>query len=365
LCLIDGAAEAVRRTNDAGFLAVLVTNQPQVAKGFASREVIESIHARLETDLGRAGAKLDRIYWCPHHPEAGHEDEVTELKGACECRKPTPGLLVRAATDLNVDLGRSCIIGDSWRDFGAGRSMGVAVYGVRTGEGSRLLPPGIEPPDLIFDDVNEATAFVVHGVPEVEILATRLAQDAPSQRPKLVAVSGISRTGKSTVAHALRTALGRKGIETLHVRLDDWIVPRKERAPESTVAERTQSASMPEIARRLLGGETVEAPGYDPHDRRGGRIVRYTAPSRGVVILDGVLAGSSGLQHLIDALVYVEAADEIVEARTRAFYRWKGCPAGEIAATLRRRRSEEWPAVRKQRTGADLIVGSSDASRRV
>ncbi|MBI3178547.1 MAG: HAD-IIIA family hydrolase, partial [Deltaproteobacteria bacterium] len=89
--LIPGAPQAVRAVNDAGLLAVVITNQSQVAKGFITPKYLERILAKLETLLGEEGAKLDRIYYCPHHPEQGFPGEVPELKIACECRKPKPG----------------------------------------------------------------------------------------------------------------------------------------------------------------------------------------------------------------------------------------------------------------------------------
>lgn len=164
LRLIPGAAEAVRLVNQAGWLAIGVTNQPQLAKGFLTRDGLDRIHARLDTLLGDAGAWLDRLYFCPHHPERGFEGEITDLKIACDCRKPKSGMILRAADELPADLTASCLIGDSFRDVGAARAAGILSYGVRTGVGCRDLGQA-GPPDRMFENVQEAVSFLTQGSP--------------------------------------------------------------------------------------------------------------------------------------------------------------------------------------------------------
>ena len=160
LALTPRAGQAVRAINEAGLLAIVVTNQPVVAKGRLSVAQLEMMHAKLETLLGRQGAKLDGIYACPHHPERGFAGEVAELKIDCDCRKPRPGLLRAAANDLPVLMERSCLIGDSARDVGAARAAGIACYGVRTGFGCRDCPAD-QQPDKLFDDVLDAVRHAV------------------------------------------------------------------------------------------------------------------------------------------------------------------------------------------------------------
>ncbi len=120
--LLPGAAEAIRQINASGYLAILVTNQPVIARGEVTVEELDQIHNKLETLLGREGAYLDAIYYCPHHPDKGFEGEIPELKFDCDCRKPKPGMLLRAAEDYNIDLEKSWMIGDSEHDRGAGEA---------------------------------------------------------------------------------------------------------------------------------------------------------------------------------------------------------------------------------------------------
>lgn len=122
--LLDGVTDAIKKINASGFLAIVVTNQPVIARGEVTYEQLDEIHHKMETLLGQAGAYLDAIYYCPHHPHSGYEGEVKSLKIECECRKPKPGMLMKATKDYNIDLEHSWMIGDSKNDILAGKNAG-------------------------------------------------------------------------------------------------------------------------------------------------------------------------------------------------------------------------------------------------
>jgi len=127
--LLPGAAEGIRRINAAGYLAVVVTNQPVIARGECSWAQLNEIHNAMETMLGAEGAYVDGIFLCPHHPHKGFPGEVAEYKIDCDCRKPKPGLLLQAAAQYHIDLERSYMVGDSPSDIQAGRAAGCqTVY---------------------------------------------------------------------------------------------------------------------------------------------------------------------------------------------------------------------------------------------
>ena len=123
--LIEGAAEAIKTINKSGYLAIVVTNQPVIARGDCTFEELQTIHDKMETELGKVGAFVDAIYVCPHHTDKGFEGERLEYKCNCDCRKPKPGLLLQAAKDFNIELSESYMIGDSHRDLEAGENAGV------------------------------------------------------------------------------------------------------------------------------------------------------------------------------------------------------------------------------------------------
>ncbi|MCR5221792.1 MAG: HAD-IIIA family hydrolase [Lachnospiraceae bacterium] len=120
-----GAAEAIRLINASDYLAIVVTNQPVIARGEVTFEELENIHNKMETLLGNKGAYLDGLYFCPHHPDSGFPGEVKALKMDCMCRKPKPGMLLKAADDLHIDLGASWMVGDGANDMEAGRRAGT------------------------------------------------------------------------------------------------------------------------------------------------------------------------------------------------------------------------------------------------
>lgn len=122
--LIDGVSDAIRAINNSGYLAIVVTNQPVIARGEVTFGELNEIHNKMETLLGYDGAYLDGIYFCPHHPHKGYDGEVPELKIDCDCRKPKPGMLLQAAEEFNIDLSLSWMIGDSENDILAGKAAG-------------------------------------------------------------------------------------------------------------------------------------------------------------------------------------------------------------------------------------------------
>ena len=151
--LLPGAAEAIKLINQSGYLCIVVTNQPVIARGEVTTSQLDEIHCKMETLLGQQGAYIDSIYICPHHPDSGYAGEITELKIQCNCRKPKPGLLLRAAADFNISLEESWMIGDSWRDVEAGNAAGcrtVMLNGEGTeGEQSKDCNPTFTSSDLI------------------------------------------------------------------------------------------------------------------------------------------------------------------------------------------------------------------------
>ena len=122
--LLPGVINAIKKINKSGNLAIVVTNQPVIARGDVTRDELQEIHNKMETLLGSEGAYIDALYYCPHHPHKGYDGEVAELKIQCACRKPKAGMLLEAAKDYNIDLENSWLVGDSDIDIMAGQEAG-------------------------------------------------------------------------------------------------------------------------------------------------------------------------------------------------------------------------------------------------
>lgn len=132
--LVPNVEKAIKKINDSEYLAIVITNQPVIARGEVSVDGLKEIHNKMETLLGNSGAYIDAIYYCPHHPDKGFDGEVPELKVDCDCRKPKPGLFFKAATDFNIDLSRSYMIGDSDTDIQAGKNAGCMTVKINDAE---------------------------------------------------------------------------------------------------------------------------------------------------------------------------------------------------------------------------------------
>lgn len=128
--LLKNVQKAIKRINGSNYLAIVVTNQPMIAKGFVSAEEVEKTNKKLETLIGKENAFLNAIYYCPHHPEKGFEGEVPELKIECDCRKPKTGMLQKAEKEFNIDVEASWIIGDSENDIKAGKNFGCRTVSI-------------------------------------------------------------------------------------------------------------------------------------------------------------------------------------------------------------------------------------------
>lgn len=132
--LCDRVAEAIKKINESGYLAIVITNQPVIARGEVAVSQLQEIHNKMETLLGQSGAYIDGLYYCPHHPDKGFEGEIAELKIDCDCRKPKPGLILRASQDFNINLNNSWMVGDGKRDIEAGKNAGCKTVLLTKGE---------------------------------------------------------------------------------------------------------------------------------------------------------------------------------------------------------------------------------------
>lgn len=156
--LLPGAGEAIARLNRLGLRVIVVSNQPGIAKGKFTPALLEAIEQKMTSRIEAAGGTLAAVYYCLHHPDALLE----EYRVRCECRKPQPGLLLRAARDLNIDLPNSYMIGDGVSDIAAGRSAGATTLFVNTRKcyNCEALAGRAAWPDYLVGDLSEAAAVI-------------------------------------------------------------------------------------------------------------------------------------------------------------------------------------------------------------
>lgn len=153
------SVDAVRLLNRTNLAVVVVTNQAGVARGIFQESFVADAHRHVSETLSRGAARVDGFYYCPHHPEAS----IEAYRIACDCRKPQPGLLRRAARELQLDLSRSFVIGDRWHDLQAGAAVGARGILVRTGYGrtEEAAPRRDLTPAAVVDNLIEAVSWIL------------------------------------------------------------------------------------------------------------------------------------------------------------------------------------------------------------
>lgn len=359
--LLPGTAAAIRRLNRSGTLAVVITNQPVVARGDVSFEGLGRIHARLESLLGAGGAFLDGFYFCPHHPDKGFQGEVPELKVHCSCRKPEPGLIDKACRDLGIGRQDSWMVGDTTSDVEAGRRAGVRTILLRSGHGGADAKHAVRP-DYTVPDLGEAIDWILSGHVELTRSLAPVAIEV-SRSGRLVLIGGLARAGKSFAAQVLKELLHTLGRKAHVISLDGWLKPSLERREGSGVCERYDLAAASAAISAVAGSSSrvvLYEPLYERFARKANnqRIEHSVGPGD-VLIVEGVpallmndLLGLFGVMK-----VYVDVARDTREIRLKQDYAWRGMSAEEQLATLASRELDEVPIVEQSRMLADFVIG--------
>ena len=158
--LIPTAANAIRKINNSGYLAIVITNQPVVARGLCDIETVEEIHHKMKTQLGAEGAYVDAIYYCPHHPDKGYPEENPAYKIPCNCRKPGTAMINQAITHHNISPKSSWIVGDTTTDIQTGKNAGLKTALVKTGSAGQD-GKYTATPDITTQDLHEAIAQIL------------------------------------------------------------------------------------------------------------------------------------------------------------------------------------------------------------
>lgn len=366
--LLPGTAAAIRRLNRSGTLAVVVTNQPVVARGDVSLEGLGRIHARLESRLGAEGAFLDGLYYCPHHPDKGFPGEVPELKGHCNCRKPEPGLIDKACSDLGIGRHDSWMVGDTTSDVEAGRRAGLRTVLLRSGHAGTDAKHATRP-DYIAPDLADAVEWILNGYDDLKRRLVPIAVEA-SRGTRLVLVGGLARAGKSYAAQVLKELLHVLGFYAHVVSLDGWLKPKSERIEGSGVRERFDLAAASAAIEAAICSNSravLVEPLYDRFSRdAGAQLIEHSVGPNDVLIVEGVpallmddLLGLPGVMR-----VYIDVARDTREKRLKQDYAWRGTSAEEQLETLAQRDLDETPIVEQSRVIADFLVEPETQERK-
>ena len=358
--LLPGVAVAVRGLNRSGILAVVITNQPVIARGDITFERLAKVHARLESQLGANGAFIDGLYFCPHHPDKGFAGEVLEFKGPCQCRKPEPGLIQKACKDMGVDSHNSWMIGDTTSDIEAGRRAGVRTILLRTGFAGSDAKYTIRP-DYICPDLLDAVEWILHGHAKMTRKLANVAL-AATHRKRLVLIGGLARSGKSFAAQVLKELLYSLGLVAHIVSLDCWLKPKNQRSEGIGVCSRYDLISASAAIESVVWSKTRECLQERLYDRLSrnvhGETIEHSIGPDDILIVEGVPALlMSKLVTLPNVLkVFVDVAPSDRAERLSKDYIWRDQSADQIASLLLMRELDETPVVLQSRTISDFVI---------
>jgi len=341
--------EAVRRLNEAGIKAVVITNQSAVARGLCTEDTLKEIHDRMESGLSECGAYVDGIYYSTYHPDFS-EDAAEALR-----RKPAPGMLLEAATDLDISLSDSFMVGDNERDILAGMHAGCKTIAVSTGKGYRKAA---RMADYFFRDLKEAVDFVVDApFLSVSEEIERRVRAAHTGAPFLIRIGGNTGSGKSTLARWVCDYLNERGLRTGIVALNDWIVPRESRSLYAGMETVFQIERLAKDLSQYLEGESVVVSGYARHPEHSTVPVEYRYSGESVVLVEGVSAFSDALD-LIPwnmSIGFEDAGYDLLE-HVQEMYRWKGLSDKEVEAVYQHKEEVEYRLVSSWLAKATLIL---------
>lgn len=342
--LFDFTPEAVKKINRTEYKAIVITNQSAIARNISTFEELATIHKKMETIMGDNGAKIDELYFCPHHPDKGYPEERIEYKIECECRKPKPGMLLKAAEDFNIDLKQSIMIGDTERDIKAGKNAGCYTAGVMTGYG--MKGTSVQP-DFFFTNLLDATNFLTSKDNE-QLFQSIEADVRKAIKPYVLAIGGNARSGKSNLASYLRMNFEQKGVKVLQIALDNWIIPEQDRAAEMNVFDRFNQAQIEKDIQLILEGNNVSKPSYKNHPDSKTINIEYSLANNEVIIIEGVTALSSEqLRDLYTNSIFVSTDMDTHKKRFVDYYLWRGKTIDEINKIYNSRVSDEYELIEK------------------
>ena len=340
--LLAGVPEAIRRLNNSAMPVAVITNQPVIARGEASVEMLASIHGKIDNLLGRDKAFIDSWYYCPHHPDRGFAGEVPELKKTCNCRKPETGMVDQAFDEMPVLFRESWLIGDTTTDVLTAKRAGLRSILVRTGYAGCDDKYPIRP-DHIAPDLAAAVDFILDVYPNMAAKAREIATSLNGI--KLIAITGHAHSGKSSFASALVEALRDQGKKSEVVSLDGFIVPEGLRGRGFDF--RHDIGGIRSILARIIEHQqsnlVLEIPQYNRLRRApSAKPETITLTSDTIVVLEGVVIPRVPeiLDHA-DAVLWVDVSERIRKDRFIRDYEWRGMKPSDAESLWEQRVIDE------------------------
>ena len=356
LMLYDGIGEAILKLNKSEWRTIILTNQPIIARGDCSKEGLNEIHWKLESKIAESGAFIDKIYYCPHHPDSGFENENKEYKIKCSCRKPDVGMLQKAVLEFNIDLLNSWVVGDSTADLGIAYNMGVSSILVETGNAG-LDDKYPYTPDFIFPDFPSAVEFITNGYNLIVHSYKSFFEEITKSRHWFV--GGLSRSGKSSFSAICKRELKKKGVNCIILSLDRWLLDDNMRGV--TVIERYDLTTLEKlyfVINKATHTIDVKLPYYSRKKKFRKEIeLTQTIRTNDIIIWEGVVATELAKRlNKNNNTFFIEVDETIRKSRMKREYKLRGLNEEEFINIYDSRELTEHCIIKEYRVYSKYII---------
>lgn len=340
--LIEGSAEAIHQINKAGTLAICITNQPVIARGEINEEDLKKIHYDLEYKLSEHNAYLNAIYYCPHHPDKGFPGELVEYKKKCTCRKPGTALIENSIRDFNINIESSWMIGDSTTDILAGKNIGLNTILVRTGHGGKDEKCHAAP-DYVFNNLLDAVNWIFNGHNKLVQKITPIINEILNER--VVLVSGLSKSGKSTFSKVLQGEIQKKGVKCHIIPLDSWLKPKANRHEGWGVCSRYDLSNLIIQLDELIKADKQYDLTMPTLNHLNSEIIGNSVLSvlpNEMIIIEGVTAlNDINIRRYSKSVFFMKTSENLRLKRMRTEYAGRGYSPDEIINLIKLREVDE------------------------
>jgi len=358
LKLLPNVGHAIRLLNQNGFLSIVITNQPVVARGDVTPSQLSDIHAVLDTMLGEHSAYLDKIYYCPHHPDSGFPNEIANLKIDCDCRKPKTGMIDKALTDFNIDINSSWLIGDSTSDILAGKNANLKTILVRTGYAGRDGKYKTTP-DFIFDSLFESVEWVLFGYERTLSTLSSIVHEIITNEIKFVLITGLSRSGKTTLSKVLCEMLvNMSSHDCHHIELDNWLKSPSMRVEGAGVLTRYDLDQFKKYFSSLM-----ELDAFSKHSREylsapESSELTHNVNENDIFVIEGIPSYSLSdyFRNKKTLKIYIDITEELRLERFVNYYLNRGYSLDKINSLKISRELDENNFIKSQKDFSDHIL---------
>jgi histidinol-phosphate phosphatase family protein len=352
--LLPQVGEAVRKINSSEFLSIVVTNQPVIARNLCSIHDLEYIHRKMETLLGEKRAKIDSVYYCPHHPDRGYPEENPKYKIDCECRKPKIGMIKRAVSEFNIDLTGSYIVGDTYRDIECGNNAGLSSIALRTGYGCKEK---CEEADFFFQDLNEAVSFILDPPEDIYKKVSILYGDK-KKRPFIIVVGGCPLSGKSILVNYLSKRFRECNTSVWTLDIESRLLSREIEEKKISKYNRAHLETANKEMADLLDYEEMKSNRDSLLLRKmyEGEEAIHRIDDVDIIIIEGRTAlRNHRLREIADSKILCKTDCITFQKRFEQLYVWLGMDKKKSDTLTDKRRKEQWDEANKDIDITDIV----------